>query len=132
MGKEDGWEESIDDVSHFIKKVRSFLTSDGCQLDIQKERRSEDPLDPSSTKNTISDLDYNSEDIKNEVLSLTTSNYIKTVKEKERKKNQCYRIFTKKINNREIYIKLKICSLNRIHLMSFHYANWDMEDRPYK
>ncbi len=34
MGKENEWEESIDDVSHFIKKVRSFLASDGCQLDI--------------------------------------------------------------------------------------------------
>lgn len=132
MGKENEWEESIDDVSHFIKKVRSFLASDGCQLDIQKARRGEDPLDPNSTNNTMSDLDFSSEDIKNEVLSLTISNYIKTVKDKEREKNQYYRIFTKKINNREIYIKLKICSLNRIHLMSFHYANWDMEDRPYK
>ena len=132
MGKEDGWEESIDDISHFIKKVRSFLASEGCQLDIQRRRKGEDPLDPNSTNNTIGRLDYNSEDIKSEILSLTTSNYIKTVKDKEREKNQYYRVFTKKINNREIYIKLKICNLNRIHLMSFHYANWDMEDRPYK
>jgi len=78
------------------------------------------------------DLDLNTIDLKNEILSLTTGNYVKTVKDKKREKNQYYRIFTKQINNRNIYIKLKICSLNRIHLMSFHYANWDMEDRPYK
>ena len=132
MGKEDGWEESIEDVSHFIKKIRTFLASDGCQLDIQRSRRGEAPLEPNSTNNTISDLDFSTEDIKNEVLSLTISNYVNTVKDKEREKNQYYRIFTKKINNRDIYIKLKIYNLNRIHLMSFHYANWDMEDRPYK
>jgi len=78
------------------------------------------------------DLDLNTIDLKNEILSLTTGNYVKTVKDKKREKNQYYRIFTKQINNRNIYIKLKICSLNRIYLMSFHYANWDMEDRPYK
>ena len=78
------------------------------------------------------DLNFSDAEIKSEILSLTTSSYVKTVKDKEREKNQYYRIFTKKINNRDIYIKLKICSLNRIHLMSFHYANWDIEDRPYK
>ena len=132
MVKEDGWEESIGDVSHFIKKIRTFLTSDSCQLDIQRRREGEDPLDPNSTINTMLDLNFSDAEIKSEVLSLTTSNYVKTVKDKEREKNQYYRIFTKKINNRDIYIKLKICSLNRIHLMSFHYANWDIEDRPYK
>jgi len=132
MEKEDSWEENIDEVSYFIKKIRSFLASDSCQLDIQKKRKDEDPLDPNSTINTMLELNFSNAEIKSEVLSLTTSNYVKTVKDKEREKNQYYRIFTKKINNRDIYIKLKICSLNRIHLMSFHYANWDMEDRPYR
>jgi len=130
MEKEDDWRESIEEVSHFLKKIRTFLASDSCQLDIQRRRKGEDPLDPNSTINTM--LDLNDIDVRNEILSLTTKNYIKTVKDKKREKNQSYRIFTKQINNRDIYIKLKICSLNRIHLMSFHYANWDMEDRPYK
>ena len=132
MGKEDEWEESIEEVSHFIKKIRTFLASDDCQLDIQRSRKDEDPLEPNTNNNTMIDLGFSTEDIKSEVLSLTISNYVKTVKDKEKENNQYYRIFTKEINNREIYIKLKICNLNRIHLMSFHYANWDMEDRPYK
>lgn len=132
MEKEDSWKESIEEVSHFLKKIHTFLTSDSCQLDIQRRRKDEDPLDHNSTMNTILDLNYNEEDIRDEILSLTTKNYIETVKDKGREDKKYYRIFTKKINNRETYIKLKIYDLNRIHLMSFHYANWDMEDRPYK
>jgi len=132
MEKEDSWKESIEEVSHFLKKIHAFLACGSCQLDTQRRRKDENPLDSNSTMNTILDLNYNVEDIRDEVLSLTTRNYVETVKDKEREDNKHYRIFAKKINNREIYIKLKICDLNRIHLISFHYANWDMEDRPYK
>ncbi len=67
MVKEDGWEESIGDVSHFIKKIRTFLASDSCQLDIQRRREGEDPLDPNSTINTMLDLNFSDAEIKSEV-----------------------------------------------------------------
>ena len=132
MEIEDNWQENIEDVSHFLKKIHSFLACDTCQLDIQRRRKNENPSDPNSTINTLFSLNYDTEDVKNEILSLTKENYVETVRDKERKDNNHYRIFTKIINGREIYIKLKICDINRIHLMSFHYANWDMRDRPYQ
>ena len=36
------------------------------------------------------------------------------------------------INLGNVYIKLKIYSVNKVHLMSFHYAAFDIEDKPYK
>jgi len=132
MAKEDSYIESIEDAGYFLKQLHLFLASENCQLDIQRKRKDEDPLDPNSTINTILDLNYNEADIKEEILALTLRDYIKTVKDIKRAGSPDYRIFSKQINNRDIYIKLKINSLNRIHLMSFHYAIHDLEDKPYK
>lgn len=132
METDENWQESIEDVRYFLKKIHTFLACDTCQLDIQRRRRGESPSDPNSTVNTLFSLKYNTEDVKNEILSLTEKNYIETVKDKKRQDNNHYRVFEKVINGREIYIKFKICDVNRIHLMSFHYANWDIGDRPYQ
>lgn len=125
-------QESIEAVKHFLKKIQNFLTNDTCQLDIQRRRRNKNPNDPNSTINTLLSLNYDEEDVKNEILSLTIEDYIETVKDKKKVDGKHYRIFRKKIKGREIYIKLKICDVNRIHLISFHYANWGMKDRPYE
>jgi hypothetical protein len=130
MEKEEGWIESIDEVKHFLKKTQTFLANVDCQLDIQRDRRDEDPLDPNTTRNTL--LDLGDVNLKDELLSLTVKDYVKTVKDRKRKGDQYYRIFTKQVKGRNIYIKFKICNLSKIHLMSFHYAKWDLEDRPYK
>lgn len=98
----------------------------------KKKRKDEDLLNPNSTKNTIIDLDFESEDVKEEILNLRSSDYIKTVKDRERTKSPDYWIFSKNIKGRDIYIKLKICDINKIHLMSFHYAAREIENKPYK
>ncbi len=132
MEIEENWQESIDDVRFFLKKVHTFLASETCQLDIQRSRRNENSSDSNSTINTLQDLNYNTEDVKNEVLSLTEKNYKETLKDKKRQDNNHYRVFVKIIDGREIYMKFKICNVNRIHLMSFHYANWNTGERPYQ
>lgn len=76
-------------------------------------------------------MDYDSEDIREELLTLKTSNYIKTVKDRKRPNTPNYWIFFKNIKGKDIYIKLKICDINKIHLMSFHYAVKQIEDKPY-
>lgn len=132
METEENWQESIEDVRFFLKKVHTFLASDTFQLDIQRRRWNESPSDSNSTNNTLHNLNYNTKDIINEILSLTEENYKETLKDKKRQDNNHYRVFVKVIGGREIYIKFKICNVNRIHLMSFHYANWDTGERPYQ
>ena len=65
-------------------------------------------------------------------MTLETSDYIKTVKDTIRPDTPDYWIFSKNIRCKDIYIKLKICNVNKIHLMSFHYAIKRVEDKPYK
>lgn len=132
METEENWQESIDDVKFFLKKIQTFLASGTCQLDIQRSRQDESPSDPNSTINTLLSLNYDVDDVKNEILSLTEENYKETLKDKMRQDKNHYRVFIKIIDDREIYIKFKICDVNRIHLMSFHYANWDTGERPYQ
>lgn len=132
LDDENSSKEDFENVKFFLKKLHHFLNNDDCQMDIQLDRRRQDQSDPNSTKNTIIDLDYKMEDIRGELLSLKTSDYIKTVKDKNRPGSSDYWIFSKKIGGRDIYIKLKIHSVNKVHLMSFHYAIFDIEDKPYK
>ena len=89
-------------------------------------------MDPNNTNNTIIDLDYDSKEIREELSTLKTSDYIKTVKDRIRPGTPNYWIFSKNIKNKDIYIKLKICNISKIHLMSFHYATKQIEDKPYK
>ncbi|HAJ94879.1 MAG TPA: hypothetical protein DCP02_01480 [Actinobacteria bacterium] len=132
MTKNNHYIESIEEVRHFLKQLHYLLTDKECQLDIQRRRRNDDPDNSNSTLNTIIDLNYDSRDIKKVVLSLILSNYIKTVVDIKRPGSPDYRIFSKPIGKKNIYIKLKICNLNKIHLMSFHYAVYDINGKPYE
>ena len=123
--------EEIEKVKFFLKKLHYFISDSNCQIDIQTKRRGENPLDSNSTNNTIIDLGYDSEDIREELLTLKTSDYIKTVKDRMRPNTPNYWIFSKNIKGKDIYIKLKIYDINKIHLMSFHYAVKRIEDKPY-
>jgi len=128
---DDEWVEEIEAVKFFLKKLNYLINDSNCQIDIQRKRRGENPLDSNSTNNTIIDLDYNSEDIREELLTLKISDYIKTVIDIIRPNTPNYWIFSKNIKGKDIYIKLKICDINKIHLMSFHYAVKRIEDKPY-
>ena len=132
MSEEDSSRESFEDVKFFLKKLQHLLNDNTCQLDIQRGRKGQDNCDPNTTINTMHALEYNSEDIREELLSLKTGDYIKTVRDRKRTESSDYWIFSKKVRGRDIYIKLKIYSVNKIHLMSFHYAAFGIEDKPYK
>jgi len=130
-----GHDENIEEVGKlkfFLQKLHHLIGDSNCLIDIQRKRRGEDPLDPNNTNNTIIDLGYDSEEIREELLTLKISDYIKTVKDRVRPNTPNYWIFSKNINGRDIYIKLKICDVNKIYLMSFHYAVKQIEEKPYK
>ena len=124
--------EDLKNVKFFIKKLQLLLNDDNCQLDIQWDRRNQSQTDPNSTKNTLIDLNYGTEDVREELLSLKTSDYLENVKDRNRSNSSQYWIFSKVINGRDIYVKIKISSVNKVHLMSFHYAKFRIQDKPYK
>lgn len=132
MSDETSSIESFENVKFFLKKLQNFLNDNSCQLDIQRSRKGQDQSDSKTNINTMLDLEYDTGDVKEELLSLKISDYVKTVKDRKRPGSSDYWIFLKKIKDRDVYIKLKIHSVNKIHLMSFHYTAFAVEDRPYK
>lgn len=78
-----------------------------------------------STNYTMMDLDYDSSDIVERLKELTVSEYSETLIDKDDDKPPLLFVFGKDINNKRIYIKLKIKGTitKKVLFLSFHYAN---------
>lgn len=124
---------SQNEVDNFLQDLRKILKIDGYRLDILLRKRREDSLDPYTTENTLLDLDYNTKDVRNELMSLTVREYIENVNDNIHDQKPPFWIFSKKIQNRNVYIKVKIRSIQKksIFCVSFHYARYPLKDRPY-
>ncbi len=73
---------SEDDVKMFLDELRNVLTSENfdleADLDILLKKKSELSTDPFTTGNTMLALDIDREDVRDELLKLTTSDYYET------------------------------------------------------
>lgn len=77
-----------------------------------------------STPYTLVDLDYDTEDIVNRLKELTAEEYSETKIDKDDLDPPLLFVFGKNINNKLVYIKLKIKGDQQRHVLcvSFHYA----------
>lgn len=125
--------KSRDEVELFLTDLKSILTADNCELDILLKKKSEEPLDPFTTENTLIDLGYDSGDVKNELLFLTSSDYIETIEDSEDLNRPPFWVFAKNINCKGIYIKVKIRNklTKKVFCISFHYARFPFTNLPY-
>ena len=113
----------LDDLKTIINDV-SFDSND--DLIIIKSSKDEVQY---STRYTLFDLDYDTVDVVDRLKELTVSDYSETLIDKDDDKPPLLFVFGKDINNRQVYIKLKIKGENnrRILCLSFHYAKHKMK-----
>ena len=113
----------LDDLKAIINDV-SFDSDD--DLIIIKSSKDEVQY---STRYTLLDLDYDTVDVVDRLKELTVSDYSETLIDKDDDKPPLLFVFGKDINNRQVYIKLKIKGENnrRILCLSFHYAKHKMK-----
>ena len=111
------------------KAVKAFLE----ELKVVLEDEDFDIADNLLIIKSSKDLDYDSSDIVERLKELTVSEYSETLIDKDDDKPPLLFVFGKDINNKRIYIKLKIKGTitKKILCLSFHYAKHDMEF-PYK
>ena len=120
-------------VNAFLKELREVLNAEDFNLDnnlvIIKSGKEQPKF---STGYTMVDLDYDSNDVANRLKELTLSEYSETLYDKDDDNPPLLFVFGKDINNRLVYIKIKIKSedTKRVLCLSFHYAMHDM-DFPY-
>ena len=125
--------EPLNEVITYLTDLKHILTSVPHDLDIMPRKKDEDPLDLYTTENTMLDLDYDTEDVKNELLSLTEKDYIETIVDDKGSSRPPFRVFGKLVKNKEVYIKTKIRikTTNQVFCVSFHYPRRSLKKGPY-
>lgn len=125
--------EPLDIVNTYLTDLKHILTSEPHDLDILPRKKGEDPLDPCTAENTMLDLDYDTEDVKNELLSLTEKDYVETIVDDKGTGRPPFRVFGKLVKNKEVYIKAKIRNktTNQVFCVSFHYPRHPFKQKPY-
>ena len=75
------------------------------------------------------ELGIDDNDIKKYLKELSVYNYVETCDDERNKKSNPYYIFGTEIENKDIYIKIKIQSYDKkiILCMSFHFAEYNLK-----
>ena len=121
-------------VTAFLEELHEVLTAEDFNIAdnmiIIKSNKDEVKY---STRFTMLDLNYDSEDIIERLKELTISEYSETLIDRDDNKPPLLFVFGKSIDNKLVYIKLKIKgnTSKKILCLSFHYARHNM-NFPYK
>lgn len=75
---------------------------------IYYKKKSENIDDPFITANTLVALNYDREDVKNELLKLEIFDYVETLIDMKDENGPRLYVFIKKIQKRDVYIKIKL------------------------
>lgn len=101
---------------------------------IYYKKKSENIDDPFITANTLVALNYDREDVKNELLKLEIFDYVETLIDMKDENGPRLYVFIKKIQKRDVYIKIKIRKIinRQVFCISFHFARYKNAKYPYK
>lgn len=122
------------EVKAFLQNLKGILEDKNFNIDndliIIKSSKDEIEF---STRYTMIDLEYDSSDVVARLRELTVSEYSETLIDKDDDKPPLLFVFGKDINNKLVYIKLKIKeeTTKKVLCLSFHYAKHTME-YPYR
>ncbi len=126
-----------EEVELFLRNLKDVLNNPDFDIerdiDILPKKRHEDPTDPFTTLNTLLDLDYDSHDVFNELLSLEVSHYLETFIDNKDNNLPPFFTFSKQINTKDVYIKVKIRDKknHKVFCVSFHYVRYPINNKPY-
>lgn len=124
-------------INSFLKDLKSILNSK--QFDINRDfllikNHTPHGIHGYSTPQTLVDLDYDVEDVVERLKELSIKEYSETLLDKDDNHPPYLYVFAKDINRHQVYIKLKIKQMRtkKILCVSFHYAQYEITNFPYK
>lgn len=130
---------SEEEVQNFLTELKNLLGNPdfniGADLDILMRKRSESPIDPYTTVNTLLALDFDKYDVFKQLMSLETNEYLETIIDDRDRSLPPFYAFAKEIKSREVYIKVKIRDRQKgkVFCVSFHFARYPIPQRlPYE
>jgi len=130
----DGFIESLEQVEKYLANIRYILCSDNFDVEKDIDIILSTVAGTTGRKNfdTIGDLSYTKTDIKNALLSLTSSDYSETLPDIKDASAPLLYVFGKTVKDKELYIKVKIRNrtTRQVFCLSFHYAEYPTK-KPY-
>lgn len=119
------------EVVAFLDELHKLLESDdfdiNTDLNLVRKKKQGDGQ-KFSTPYTLLDLDYDAEDVVNQLKELKVEEYSETKIDKDDVNPPILFVFGKDVNGRLIYVKLKIRDQQKqVVCVSFHYAKDKME-----
>ncbi len=119
------------EVIDFLNELHTVINSESFNIEkdftlIKKKKKKE--KEQFSTLYTLLDLDYDAIDVIERLKDLVIEDYSETLIDKDNIEPPLLFVFGKDINNRQIYIKLKMKEKQTKHVLcvSFHYAEEKM------
>lgn len=126
------------EVREFLKELKELLTDHrfdvSRDLDIMMKKKNESPIDPYTSVNTLLALEFDKNDVLNQLLTLEVSEYMETFIDDMNNSLPPFFAFAKSIKNRDVYIKAKIRNRQncKVFCVSFHFARYPFkENLPY-
>ena len=125
------------DVNDFLKKVKEKLKTEGTDgFVFIPTRKSEKPKPEFTNSYCLAQLEYDTEDVMNEILTLEVSHYSETLADRKSFDSglELLYVFIKEIQGRQVYIKIKMkkAGENEVVLcISFHFAEYKVDKLPY-
>ena len=126
-----GYQSKKREVVDFLNELHKLLGSNDFDINtdlnlIRKKKQGNDQK--FSTPYTLLDLDYDATDVVNRLKELKVEEYSETKIDKDDVNPPILFVFGKDINNRLIYVKLKLRKQQKqVVCVSFHYAKDKME-----
>ena len=126
---------SKQDVQKFLDEMKSVLDKEDFNIEtdfvFQETRKNDDPDDECTNENTMIALGYDTEDVIEELKSLTVKNYSESIVDSKPKKAiRIFYVFGKMIQGREVYIKVRMKEHPNngkyVFCLSFHFSKKPM------
>ena len=119
------------EVTDFLDRLQTILGQADFDIDtditlIRARKKKED--EKYSTPYTLLDLDYDISDVVDRLKELAIEEYSETLVDKDDLNPPILFVFGKNINNKQVYVKLKVKGEQSRHILcvSFHYAKEKM------
>lgn len=122
--------DSKEFVEQFLSKLKTILESDKFvierDLDILPKKRNESAKDLYTTANTMAALEFDANDVCEELKAITVEDYAQTMLDDRNVDAPPFFVFYRNIQTRDVYIKVKIRdrTTGKVFCVSFHFARY--------
>lgn len=122
--------DSKEFVEQFLSKLKTILESDKFvierDLDILPKKRNESAKDLYTTTNTMAALEFDANDVCEELKAITVEDYAETMLDDRNEAAPPFFVFYRNIQTRDVYIKVKIRdrATGKVFCVSFHFARY--------